>query len=187
VFPCRPGTDAPAVRDWEARATRDPGRIWRAWRTAPFNVGVPCGPARLVVLHLAVPNPGAGVASGLDLLDALARRHGARLPLGTYTTGHPDGAVDLYYTTPPGLVVPRSAGRLARRITVHAAGGFVLAAGSVQHADVLDPAAGRAGGVVELFDDAPAAPLPAWLARLLATTTDPVDTVAGLADGEHIR
>ena len=55
VFPLTPGTKRPAVRDWENRATLDPDRIRRCWAAGLFNIGIACGPSRLLVLDLDVP------------------------------------------------------------------------------------------------------------------------------------
>ncbi len=81
VFPLRPGSKRPAFPDhlaadctrtdprcqaahqgWEPRATLDPDRIRRAWQAAPFNVGIACGPSRLLVVDLDIPKPDDGPA-----------------------------------------------------------------------------------------------------------------------------
>ena len=94
VFPLRPGDKRPAIRDWEGRATTDPDRIRRAWTAAPYNVGVACGRAALVVVDLGTPKPGTdvparwrqpGIVDGAKVLAALADDAGARLPIQTYT------------------------------------------------------------------------------------------------------
>jgi hypothetical protein len=59
VFPLRPRDKRPAVRNWQTRATADPDRITRAWTAGPFNIGIACGPSRLVVIDLDRPKPGA--------------------------------------------------------------------------------------------------------------------------------
>src|SRR5689334_4117755 len=66
VFPLAPGSKRPALHSaercpgtgqctsghagWEQRATTDPDRIRRAWSAGPYNVGIPTGPAGLVVV-----------------------------------------------------------------------------------------------------------------------------------------
>ena len=116
VFPVRPDAKRPAFpnhtakrctgRDprctgghqgWEARATTDAARIRRGWATTPYNIGLACGPAALVVIDLDVPKPGEeippaewrdeNVRTGADVLTVLANR--ARQPVtalyDTYT------------------------------------------------------------------------------------------------------
>lgn len=82
VFPVVPGGKRPAFPDhsadrctgrdprcraagghvgWEARATTDPDRIRRAWSAVPYNVGIACGPSRLVVVDLDTPKRGRRV------------------------------------------------------------------------------------------------------------------------------
>src|ERR1700733_14287500 len=77
VFPLRPGTKRPARPDHdeqhcdgtdprccdghtggEHRATPDPARIRRGWADEPYNIGIACGPSRLVVVDLDTPKPG---------------------------------------------------------------------------------------------------------------------------------
>lgn len=59
LFPLRPGSTEPALRDWAQRATANPLRIGRFWDTqGPHNIGlVPCA-SGLVVLELAAAPPG---------------------------------------------------------------------------------------------------------------------------------
>jgi hypothetical protein len=93
VFPLRPGDKRPAVRDWQTRATADPARIRRCWTTGPYNVGIACGPSRLVVVDLDTPKPGdsppgrwalPGVLFGEDVLAVLAEEAGQPFPFLTY-------------------------------------------------------------------------------------------------------
>src|SRR5689334_691783 len=67
VFPLRPYSKRPAFPDhderhctrrdprcrnghtgWEPRATTDPARIGSGWAIMPYNIGIACGPSRLV-------------------------------------------------------------------------------------------------------------------------------------------
>jgi hypothetical protein len=60
-------------------ATVDPDRIRAWWDRAPYNIGVACGPSRLVVIDLDVPHagrldgPAAGSGAGEGALVAGAR------------------------------------------------------------------------------------------------------------------
>jgi hypothetical protein len=180
VFPLRPGSKRPAFPDhderhcnrldprcrnghtgWEARATLDERRITRAWTVTPYNVGIACGPARLVVVDLDTPKPSdtppaewdrAGIRTGADVLAALAAEAGQPYPGDTYTVSTPSGGTHLYFTAPAGAGFRNTAGSLGWLVDTRAEGGYVVAAGSE-----VD---GRAY-VVEV--DGPAVELPAWL------------------------
>lgn len=166
VFPLRPGDKRPAVRDWESRATCDLARIRRCWDTGDYNVGIACGPSGLLVVDLDRPKPGAeppqewrvpGVHSGVDVLAALAERAGAALPVETYSVRTGSGGEHLYFAAPAHADFRNTAGKLGWLVDTRAAGGYVVAAGSV-----VD------GRPYEVLDDAEPATLPNWLAFRLA-------------------
>ena len=170
VFPLRPGDKRPALRaDWEGRATTDALRIRRCWEHGTYNIGIACGPSRLVVIDLDTPKPGEqppaewagepGIRDGADVLAALCERHGTPFPFDTYTVRTGSGGMHLYFTAPAGLEVRNSVGRLGWLIDTRARGGYVVAAGSI--------VAGRAYTVM---NHAAPAPLPAWLATLLTVS-----------------
>ncbi|GAA2870965.1 bifunctional DNA primase/polymerase [Pseudonocardia halophobica] len=172
VFPLRPGDKRPAIRDWEARATTDPARIRRAWAQAPrLNIGLACGPSNLVVIDLDTPDHGTvrpaawdrpGVRDGIDVLAALAADHGQTTPLETLATETASGGEHLYFTAPPNRRIRNSAGRLGWLIDVRAAGGYVVAAGSVVR-----------GRRYRSNDHDVVAPLPDWITELLASPDVP--------------
>lgn len=98
VFPVRPYNKHPAVRDWEHRATCDREEIIRWWAAAPYNIGIACRAAGLVVLDLDAghghpPPPWADLAvtHGRDVLRILADRAGQPDPVDTYTVATPNG------------------------------------------------------------------------------------------------
>jgi hypothetical protein len=188
VFPLRPGTKRPAryfhdeqrcdgtdprCRDghagWEPRATTDPGRIRRGWAGEPFNVGIACGPSRLVVVDLDTPKPVdtpppewnlPGIRTGADVLAVLCGRAGEPYPADTWTVSTPSGGTHLYFAAPPGGPALRNtqgaAGGLGWLVDTRAGGGYVVAAGSV-----ID----RRPYTVTC--DTPPAPLPGWLTERL--------------------
>ncbi|MEU2984949.1 bifunctional DNA primase/polymerase [Micromonospora aurantiaca] len=176
VFPLRPDDKRPAFPDhaaddctgrdprcraghvgWEARATTDPDRIRRAWSARPYGIGLACGPSRLVVVDLDTPKTGRAGRDGLAVLAELAAAHAATIdPTYTVTTGR--GGTHLYYRHPDaGPALRNTAGTLGPMVDTRAHGGYVVAAGST--------VAGRPY-VVDLDTDP--APLPGWLAALLA-------------------
>ncbi|MGW7691023.1 bifunctional DNA primase/polymerase [Streptomyces asiaticus] len=166
VFPLIPGDKRPAVRAWEERATTDPERITRCWASGPYNIGIATGPSGLVVLDLDTPKseqdtPPAewaapGIANGEDVLSAVCEQHAQPYPHQTYTVRTGRGGIHLYLSAPAGEEMRNTAGKLGWKVDTRAAGGYVVGAGSVVN--------GRAYTVVH---DAPAAPLPGWLAQLL--------------------
>ncbi|MFG1656865.1 bifunctional DNA primase/polymerase [Micromonospora chersina] len=158
---------------WEERATTDPGRIRRAWSTRPYGVGVACGPSGLLVVDLDVPKTAddappavwAGARDGLDVLTALAARHGGSIDT-TYTVITGRGGSHLYYRHLSGGPELRNTtgerGGLGWKVDTRSHGGYVVAAGST--------VAGRPYAVAL---DCEPAPLPAWLAGLLTPTPRP--------------
>jgi hypothetical protein len=106
---------------------------------------------------------------GADVFAALAARHGGRTD-DTWTVATPSGGRHLYYRAPAGRADWRNtAGQLGWHIDTRAAGGYIVAAGSV-----VD---GRRYRVVH---SVPPVELPRWLAEELAPA--PVQP-AGSASG----
>ncbi|KPI12068.1 Bifunctional DNA primase/polymerase [Actinobacteria bacterium OK074] len=168
VFPLQVVGLAPAVRDWQTRATTDAERIRRCWGAGAFGVGiVPC-PSGLVVLDLAPPTGRLrpppewelpGVVDGSDALVVLAERHQAAYPTETYTVRTPFGGTHLYFTHPTGQCPPATPGPnspLGWGIGLRTAGSYVAAAGSPT----------RWGRYTVVHDARPAV-LPDWLAELM--------------------
>jgi hypothetical protein len=192
VFPLRPAGKRPAFpghkaeectgtdprcrgghQGWEPRATTDPDRIGRAWAAAPYNVGIACGPAELLVIDLDQPKPGEipppewalpGITDGADVLAALCERHGQPWPGETFTVRTRRGGLHLYFTAPPGARLGNTAGEHGRGlgwlIDTRGHGGYVVAPGSF--VDLPDGT-----GSYKVVYDRPPAPLPEWLYGLL--------------------
>jgi Bifunctional DNA primase/polymerase, N-terminal len=139
VFPVYPYSKCPAVEDWEHRATCDRDQIIRWWRRLPYNTGIACGPAGLVVLDLDAghgppPQPWAdlGVTHGRDVLRILAARAGQPDPADTYTVASPCQGEHRYFLAPPGIELRNTCGSLGPGIDTRGAGGTIIAAGSVR-------------------------------------------------------
>lgn len=166
VFPCLPDDKRPAVDKWEQRACADPDRVARYWPSPRHNVGVACGPSRLVVVdldtHGQLPDGWRlpGIRDGRDVLAQLCEWAGQPWP-ATYMVATPSGGWHLYYRAPDGEEIRNSAGKLGPLIDVRASGGYVVGAGSVV-----------AGTPYELLDDQAPVPLPAWLCRMLTQRQD---------------
>ncbi|WP_308251880.1 bifunctional DNA primase/polymerase [Pseudonocardia sp. KRD291] len=185
VFPVREGSKLPAFhgkndckgrgvcadghQGWEQRSTRDPEQIRRWWSQTPWNVGIACGPSRLLVIDLDVlPERGVewkDLAKGWPVLDRVAAAHGAQIP-ATYAVTTPSGGGHLYYRMPDGLELRNTQGGVGHSIgplvDTRAGGGFVVGAGSVRPEGRYTVAF---HGVIE--------DLPGWLADLLSPPPQP--------------
>jgi hypothetical protein len=172
LFPLIPGGKRPAVRAWEERSTTDPERIARCWASGAYNIGIATGPSRLVVIDLDTPKAPddiapepwnlPGIVEGADVLAAVCERYGQPYPADTFTIRTGRGGAHLYFAAPTGDRLRNTASRLGWKVDTRAAGGYVVAPGSIVN--------GRHYAAVH--DTAPA-PLPGWLAELLRPTPLP--------------
>ncbi|MEV6984993.1 bifunctional DNA primase/polymerase [Sphaerisporangium sp. NPDC051017] len=177
VFPLAPRDKVPprGFDSWEDRATTDPATIRRWWTRAPFNIGIACGPSRLVVLDLDTPKEGAtpppsfdlpGVTTGADVLALVCERAGQPYPpLETFQVRTRRGGTHQYYTAPadgPELRNTESdkGNGLGWLIDTRATGGYVVGPGSF--VDLPDGT-----GPYEVIYNAAPAPLPPWLSKRL--------------------
>ncbi|WP_405959189.1 bifunctional DNA primase/polymerase [Streptomyces sp. NBC_00868] len=173
VFPLHPGLKTPALHGaercprtgscidghlkWEQRATNDQAAIVRCWTHKPYNIGIATGPAGLIVVDLDRPKPNSSqdTPDGAENFTALCERAGQAVPT-TYRTRTPSGGAHLYFTTPAGIRLGNTAGKLGPLIDTRATGGYIIAPGSTTPA-----------GTYEVTDDAPVVELPAWILPLL--------------------
>jgi hypothetical protein len=193
VFPLVPGGKRPTLHGagrcpgtgpcaeghagWEQRATTDPERIRAAWTRAPFNIGLACGPAGLLVVDLDTAEPGEApppewarldITGGADVLAALAEQARQEVP-PTFTVATPSGGRHLYFRAPAGPGAPQlrntagdRGGGLGWKVDTRGHGGYVVASGSVTPA-----------GHYRVTDDRDPAPLPAWLVQRLRPAPPP--------------
>ncbi|NAS21969.1 DNA primase [Herbidospora sp. NEAU-GS84] len=177
VFPLTIGGKVPPQRfdRWEERATTDP-EVIRRWWSRPFNIGIACGPSRLVVLDLDKPKEGAsppppfdlpGVTDGADAMALVCERAGQPFPTWeTFQVSTRRGGIHLYYTAPiDGPQLRNTEGDkgngLGWLIDTRAAGGYVVGPGS--YVDLPDGT-----GPYEVVYPAAPAPLPPWLSKRLS-------------------
>lgn len=166
VFPCRPDDKRPAVPDWPNRACADPERVGRYWPSDRHNVGIACGPSRLVVLdldaHGELPEDWRlpGVNNGKDVLVQVCEWAGMDWP-STYTVATPSDGWHLYFAAPENSGIRNSASLIGPQVDVRADGGYVVGAGSM-----VD------GKAYEVLYDEPVQALPRWIARLLEPRTE---------------
>ncbi|WP_180686082.1 bifunctional DNA primase/polymerase [Streptomyces gossypiisoli] len=168
------GRCANGHRKPEQRATTDTALIHATWSTRPYNVGIATGPAGLLVVDLDVckPEEPKGAPDGATSFAALCERTGQTVP-ATYRVRTARGGEHLYFTAPTGVRLKCSANRLGPHIDTRAWGGYVVAPGST-----------TPDGAYEVTDDAPVAPLPAWLAALLTEQPRPATVdLAPVRDG----
>ncbi|MEV0289863.1 bifunctional DNA primase/polymerase [Kribbella sp. NPDC050820] len=175
VFPLAPGAKVPAIEAWETAATTDEARLTRWWNWpghAHHGVAIACGPARLVVIDLDRPKAGQtapaawqrpGITDGCDVFADLCAEAGQPFPTGahgTYTVQTGRGGFHLYFTAPEGVELRNTGGTRGRGlgwlVDTRAAGGYVVAAGSVV-----------AGNRYDLVHDVSPAPLAGWLTERL--------------------
>lgn len=174
VFPLVPGGKRPALSGWPQAATTDPDVVARWWARAPYNVGIACGPAGLLVVDLDGED-GCGVFAGL------AARAGAGSK-ATYTVRTPSGGEHRYYAVGSGPSLRSTVGTLGRHVDTRGAGGYVVAAGSVR----------RIGGrprFYRVIDPARPRPVPGWLVGLLqpsAPVPAPVVVLAGRSRAGYV-
>lgn len=171
IIPLWPRTKTPAVKDWENVATVDHGQIREWWAQLPYNIGIACGPAKLLVVDLddakgsRAPKRWDAAHHGRDVFARVAASFGERYP-DTYTVSTPSGGLHLYFQAPE----PELRSRVARwwHVDTRGAGGYVVAAGSrTRH------------GFYRPVRPAPIAQLPEWLRRELtpAPPPEPVELV----------
>ncbi|GII03107.1 bifunctional DNA primase/polymerase [Planobispora takensis] len=194
VFPLTPGDKVPLKgMSWTQHTTTDPEVIGRIWARTPFNIGIACGPSRLVVIDLDVPKPGEhppagwdqpGVCEGADVFALICEQARQPVPWETFTVRTRRGGIHLYFTAPNGITLANTCGErgagLGWKIDTRAAGGYVVGPGSV--VDLPD----GAGAYEVLHTPAPAV-LPAWLAERLrpAPSPPPQPTVLPVHSGRR--
>ncbi|UJW32528.1 bifunctional DNA primase/polymerase [Saccharothrix sp. AJ9571] len=178
VFPLAPRTKRPAIARWERQATRDPARIRRWWRRHPEdNIGVACGPSRLLVLdldaaHGRVPPRWAarGVSHGRDVIALLAARAHQPDPVDTLIVATPRDGEHRFFRLRPGTEVRSTVGERGRGLGWHAdtrgPGSLIAAPGSVGlvHGQPVP---------YRIVRDAPIAILPDWLITRLTPPPPP--------------
>ncbi|GAA0949110.1 bifunctional DNA primase/polymerase [Nonomuraea longicatena] len=183
VFPLVPGDKTPLPgSSWTRMATTDTDVIRRIWARRPYNIGIACGPSRLLVIDLDTPKPEMeglrppppwdlpGVTDGADVLALICVRAGQPLPFETFTVRTRRGGQHLYYTPPHDLALGNTKGGtkdgLGWLIDTRGVGGYVVGPGS--HVALPD----GTGSYTVLHDTSPA-PLPAWLAERLRPAPSP--------------
>ncbi|MGM1062704.1 bifunctional DNA primase/polymerase [Saccharothrix sp. Mg75] len=148
VLPLRPHDKAPALRGWDREATLDRDLIRRWWSRHPYNVGISCGAAGLLVVDLDVPH-------GREAFARRAWQHGEDDPRDTYSVSTASGGEHRYFLAPD-VPLGNTAGRLAPHVDTRGVGGYVVAAGSL-----LGTRRYR------VLRDLPVAPAPDWLVAVL--------------------
>ena len=164
VFPCRPGTNKPAVAGWPDRATTDQATVERWWRRWPdANIGHCTGRTGVVVIDLDRDGDKDGVASWRDL----QRRHGPVPDTLAVVSPREQGGVHLYFTAPPFYV--KSTGSVL--------GPGVDVRGSRGQA-VLPPSRRPEGPYRWANPGTPIARMPRWLVALLRPPPPPAPVQA---------
>jgi hypothetical protein len=172
IFPLRPGSKLPAVGRWEERATNNVAAVERYWHEHPrANVGIACGPSRLLVVDLDQKGGRDGVTA--FVLSVIPFPHA--LP-ETFTVETPSGGLHLYFRTREGDDYRNTSGRLGAGVDTRGVGGFVVAAGSVVDGVPYDVVVGVAPIVV-----------PRWLEQRLVVPAQTSERMARLHDSNSDR
>ncbi|HZC73349.1 MAG TPA: bifunctional DNA primase/polymerase, partial [Jatrophihabitans sp.] len=169
VFPIRERGKQPIVK-WREWATTDPAKIAAEFAARSCNVGIACGPSRLLVID----------EDSADAFAKFAASIGVELP-ETYTVRTGRGR-HFYFGMPHSVELGNAEGALKDRgLNVRGVGGYVVAAGSM-----------HANGTSYVADhpERTPAPCPAWLTGALrgpATSTGSSDARGLAAVPEVIR
>lgn len=143
-------------------ATTDPALIRKWWTAAPHaNIGLPCGPAGLVVIDVDVKY------NGREHWAELCRQH--VIDLRTPTSHTPSGGRHLVYAAYDGCTLSNTTGKLAPGVDTRAGPGYIVAPPSKHHTGNL-----YAWDSELNPDRIQPAPLPDALRRLLADPPRPV-------------
>ncbi|GAA2631047.1 bifunctional DNA primase/polymerase [Actinomadura fulvescens] len=194
VFPLAPGDKVPPKGlPWKRTATCDPDTIRRIWARRSYNIGIACGPSRLVVIDLDVPKPGEhppprcalpGITNGSDVFALVCAEAGEAMPLETFQVRTRRGGFHLYYTAPDHIRLTNTSDEhgngLGWKIDTRGDGGYVVGPGSF--VDLADGA-----GAYEVIHTPDPAPLPGWLAERLRPAPLPEQrpVVVNLATGRR--
>jgi hypothetical protein len=170
VFPCKPLDKRPAVDKWEQRATCNPAHVRDAWanRHRGANIGLACGPSRLVVVdldtHGTLPADWSeieGLHDGRDVLTQLCEWAGQPWP-DTRCTLTPSGGWHLWFRAPDDAELRNTAGRLGPMVDTRAAGGYIVVPPSIV-----------GGQPYQWVSDRAPIELPGWLQRALTPAPRP--------------
>jgi putative DNA primase/helicase len=165
VFPLKPGTKLPAIKEWPTLATSDPATVahwWKHWPDA--NVALLTGHLGVMVLDVDCKDG----ALGFDSLQRLQAEHGP-LP-ATLTARTASGGLHLYASSSESI--RNSASKVGPGLDLRGHGGFVVAPPSL------------IGGRAYTWESLePIAAAPAWLVQLAlaaapvsaAATSEPVE------------
>jgi hypothetical protein len=167
LFPVAANEKRPAHAGWQDEATDDPAMLSRWFGRGDYNIGVACGPSRLIVVDCDVKNGRNGIAE----LEALAGDNAIDLDL-TLSVRTPSGGRHWYWLAPDGECVADSAGKVAPGIDIRSRSGLVVAPGSV-----------TPQGRYSFAADLPIAPAPPWLLdaiRAASTAREPAQPVVAV-------
>ncbi|WP_433274055.1 bifunctional DNA primase/polymerase [Pseudonocardia xinjiangensis] len=165
---CIRAASSPAVKDWEAAATRDREQISSWWSQRPYNIGIATGKSGLLVLDLDLdlahgkpPPESPGARGGFDVVARLAAGAGEPWPPQTLVVATPAGGTHWYFRQPAGVELRNTQGSAGRGlgwcVDTRGHGGYVLGSGSVCRE-----------GSYRVVRRYPIAPLPDWLVAALS-------------------
>ncbi|MFZ5791871.1 MAG: bifunctional DNA primase/polymerase [Pseudomonadota bacterium] len=144
IFPLRPDSKLPAIKDFSSQATREEARIRAWWTQSPeANIGISTSHGLLVV---DVDNK--NTKNGSDEILRLEMQ-GLDLP-PTFTQRTPTGGLHLVYRVDE--PIKQGANILAPGLDIRSRGGYIVGAGST-----------IGEGIYEVVEGPPPRPAPSWL------------------------
>lgn len=170
VIPLKPGGKTPAVKDWQAWATRDPAKITAHWSAYPnHNIGIYTGKFGDNEALLAVDVDCKHGARGYETI--LAHEIEGRDLTPTYISTTPSGGKHILYRVP--AAVKQGAHVLGPGVDIRSAGGYIVAPGSEVEA-----------GTYTIEDPRDPQPAPQWLVDMCGMPRAKADTPAPAFDYE---
>jgi hypothetical protein len=153
VFPIKPNSKIPAIKDWQGKATTDVEQITKWWSGQGYdrNIGIATEPSGLIVIDIDTKGK-----NGKENFQKLMDTHGAT---DTLTVTTPSDGAHLYYTAPGSTPLRSTVSKLAEGVDTRAHGGYVVAENSK-----------TPQGTYERVIDMDIAPCPVWVVPLLKGT-----------------
>jgi hypothetical protein len=161
VFPIPAGGRVPKP-GWQRRATLDAAALPELLANGG-NIGIGCRASNVVALDLDVPHGGGPTHNGLETLQAQLDAQGLQWP-DTYTVTTPHQGLHLYFRVPADCTI----GSISGGRTALGPGIDVRGPGRRSGGYLVGPGSTVGGLAYAILKDVPVAPLPGWIADVLA-------------------
>jgi Bifunctional DNA primase/polymerase, N-terminal/AAA domain/Primase C terminal 1 (PriCT-1) len=154
LFPCKPRTKIPAIKQWPKLATRDTAQI-EAWSNQFYgcNWGIAAWKSGLFALDVDRKTENGKLVDGFEVIATWSLEHPETLEWLRTATIQTSRGTQYLFAYPADRKIPNSAGLLAAGIDIRGHHGYIMAPGSI-HPD---------GPVYEWATQEPIALPPLWL------------------------